>query len=272
MVEGQVRPDGAEGRIAGNGQNHPHSKDASMNTTRDPSLASCADHGGLAPFARPQETLPLQAPPGRGAPDVREGGGARAGSDYPDVYVVCPAHRAWTVSAHPVLHCCHAGAADILLKITVYREDGGESNFVHHLEGPKPASVNQIDLAEHDVILEKGGKFVWTVNCFNGQSRESFSETTLERVEMRPQFAKTLAGADPSKHARIYAENGICYKALTAPARQIAKHPDDKSLRKLRSELVLDELLVQVRRQEPLEEDKEEQSREFLDTYGSLYD
>ena len=290
-------PDGSDRRIAAHGQNHPNSRGAGMNTTRHetlpwllalilaaapftPARADNQDRGGDAKTsdnAADRKTtrkkhLSYKPPPGRGAPDIREGGGARAGSDYPDLYVVCPAHRAWTVSAHPVLHWFQSRAADIPLKITVYREEDGESIFVHHLKGPKTAGFNQIDLAEHDVALEEGRKYVWTVSYFNGESRDAFSETTFERIVLPPQLARALTDTDPSEHAWVYAENGIWYEALTALTREIAKHPGDKSLRTLRSELVLDELLVQVRAQEPLDEDKEEKAKTFLDTYGSHYD
>jgi hypothetical protein len=174
---------------------------------------------------------PLYHPP-TGKPRQRVGGGARGiGSGPVAFYSLVPEHTGRTVSEQPSLFWYLAGElpAGASLHFTLIDDTGIDPLVEAVLPRPAGVGIQRIDLAQHDVRLERGPEYEWSVALVVDPERRSNDIVTagwIDRVEPPPDLAAT---AEPG--ARSLAAHGLWYDALAAAS-------DDPPLR--------DELLREV--------------------------
>ena len=187
-------------------------------------------------------TQPVLAykPPLRGKPRARIGGGVRSASaDWPSLYALAPEHTGQTISAQPSLFWYVDGPlpGDVPLMFTLFDDTTVEPLVETKLPRPERPGIQRIDLAQHGVRLEPGTEYEWTVALVIDPERRSgdiVAAGWIDRIKPPP----GLAAGEGVSGARIYAEHGLWYDALTAVSDAIRAEPADAGLRASREALL----------------------------------
>ena len=194
----------------------------------------------------PLDTL-IYVPHDYGAPEVTETGGARAASEagakLPSLFVLAPPKLARTLSAQPTLYWYVSGPSSAPLRLTVLDFEATSPEPLLELElDPVPAAgVYGASLAEHDVRLEQGRLYEWSVALEinqEGYSNEPVAKTLLAAREADPALLTKIADAPARARVEALAGAGYWYDALELLAQQIAADDTSQPWRELRASLL----------------------------------
>jgi hypothetical protein len=182
-------------------------------------------------------------PPKRKPPKVRQGGGVRGASDkLPALLVMTPEHVGLTTRAQPSLFWFQDKATDVTFVFALLNEDTLETRVElkvthRHIE----AGINRIDLAAFGVKLDPNVTYTWSVGLSTDEelsSSDPFASGGIKRIVPSKEMSAHLGEATSIDRASYLAENAIWYDALADLARLIKAHPDDRSLRQARADLL----------------------------------
>jgi hypothetical protein len=192
------------------------------------------------------ETL-VYVPHDYGAPEVTETGGAR-GSDQsetklPNLLVLAPPKLAATLSAQPTLYWYVSGPSSAPLRLTLLDFEGTSPEPLLELElDPVPsAGVYSASLAEHDVRLERGRLYEWSVALEvnqEGYSNEPVAKTVMAAKEADPALLAKIADAPALARIEALAAAGYWYDALDLLAQQVETDDPSQPWRELRAGLL----------------------------------
>jgi Domain of Unknown Function (DUF928) len=181
-----------------------------------------------------------------GAPEVTETGGARAASpaetELPNLLVLAPPRLAATLSAQPRLYWYVSGPSSVPLRLTLLDFEGTSPEPLLEVEiEPVPAAgVYSASLAEHDVRLEEGRLYEWSVALEIDQdsySNEPVAKTVMAAKQADPALLAKIADAPARARAEALAAAGYWYDALDLLAQQIAADDPSQPWRELRASL-----------------------------------
>ena len=180
------------------------------------------------------------------APEVTEAGGVRAasqaGAELPNLLVLAPPKLAATLSAQPRLYWYLSGPSTAPLRLTLLDFEGTNPEPLLELE-LDPASAEGVysaSLAEHDVRLEPGRLYEWSVALEVGQegySNEAVAKTIMAAKEADPALLAKIADAPALARVEALAAAGYWYDALDLLAQQIAAEDRSQPWRELRAGL-----------------------------------
>ena len=184
----------------------------------------------------------IYVPHDYGAPEVTETGGARgagqAEATLPDLLVLAPPRLARTLSAQPTLYWYVSGPSSVPLRLTLLDFEGTSPEPLLELElDPVPAAgVYGASLAEHDVRLEQGRLYEWSVALEinqDGYSNEPVAKTIMAAEAADPALLAKIADAPALARIEALAAAGYWYDALDLLAQRIAADDPSQPWREL---------------------------------------
>ena len=209
--------------------------------------ASKASEQPAMPVYKPPDPKrqPLYKPPKRGKPTGRVGGGSRGiGEDaVPRILALVPEHVAQTAATQPSLFWYIDGMPqeDQRLVFTLTDSQSVEPIRESDLGAPAAAGVQRIRLSEHDVELEPGVDYEWSVAIVvdpDQRSRDTIASGWIDRVaeseapRLDPQEGNGL------ERVNTYAAAGLWYDAMSSICDLIEENPDDATLLSVRASLL----------------------------------
>ncbi|HSA80096.1 MAG TPA: DUF928 domain-containing protein [Geminicoccaceae bacterium] len=192
------------------------------------------------------ETL-VYVPHDYDAPEVTEAGGVRAASQVeaklPSLLVLAPPKLAATLSAQPRLYWYLSGPSTAPLRLTLLDFEGTspEPLLELALDTAPAEGVYSASLAEHDVRLEPGRLYEWSVALEvdqEGYSNESVAKTIMAAKEADPALLAQIADAPALARVEALAAAGYWYDAIDVIAQQIAADDSSQPWRELRAKLL----------------------------------
>ncbi len=190
----------------------------------------------------PEFRLMAYAPPKRGKPGGRIGGGTRGeGKNFPVVSVLAPDHTAHTTKAQPDLYCYVSNPTNKSIEFTLNLEQEGKTIAHEGIKGGPQEGIWRLSLSDLGVGLSPDTQYTWFVTMVldpNQPSTDVFSGGAIMRVNPSGKLEKRLAGAKEMDIPAIYAAEGIWYEALASLSRLIDKYPENKTLRLQRANLL----------------------------------
>jgi hypothetical protein len=209
------------------------------------SVAPVASEGGAKTAAEAGiPDLPSYRPPSRSAPAGRIGGGTR-GIAPPQVFAIAPDHVGLTTRKQPVLYWYLAKPAVTHFALFSVSDQGTKTLFEETSAAPVEAGMHKLDLARHGIRLQPNVAYRWVVTIGMDAKPQS-SSAGIQWIAASPEFAKRLASAPKTRHAALYAEEGIWYDAMASIGELIEQFPDDRALRAQRAALLEQADLGQV--------------------------
>lgn len=137
----------------------------------------------------PVGTAPVYAPPRRGRPRARVGGGVRGtGPKLPTLRALVPDHVALTARSQPTLlwYLSELPPGEVSLMFNLTNEDEIDPLISAKLETPTRAGIQRILLANYDFNLETGQEYEWSVALVadsESRARDLVTLGWIERVE-----------------------------------------------------------------------------------------
>ncbi len=189
-------------------------------------------------------------PHDKGAPVVTEAGGVRAVTILPKVQLLAPRRMALSLSPSPTLYWHITKAAVDDLWVTLVNADSAvvEDPLLEvRVDGVDQEGIFSVSLRSHDVVLEPGQRYVWSVALLAGSSglgTDQVAETHLEH-RTDPDLSAALDGMPVEDRTVRLAAEGYWYDAIETLSDQIA----DDSLspwRKARARLLEEASLLQA--------------------------
>lgn len=192
-----------------------------------------------------QAEIPIYTPKVDGAPTRRVGGGSRGISDVsamPFVAVLAPESTGHTVNAQPVLYWYISKSVNKSFNFILEKEQLGEIDLNNLEEIGRPLldidvenpseGIHAVDLAEHNVSLEPGVAYRWSISSVyqtsTGIMEVSSSAEIVLTEESTGLEGKLQATAD-KQHPFIYARAGYWYDAIHALSELMDKYPEESN-------------------------------------------
>jgi hypothetical protein len=112
----------------------------------------------------------------------------------------------------------------------------------------KVTGVQHLNLADHNIRLEPGVPYQWSVALVmneDSRSTDVMASGVIERVEPDKAVSSRIAGSQGMELVAAYANAGIWYDALDTISSMIASSPQDQELVAIRATL-LDQVGLQA--------------------------
>jgi hypothetical protein len=184
-------------------------------------------------FVPPNEDL--------GVPTRVEGGGTRGlGTKGPYLTLLVPEQTGHTSAASPTLYWYVSEPFPGPVRAALMAADEEEVDPVleQQLDGGVEAGFHALPLREHDVALQVGVEYEWSVTLVvdpDQPSGDIFASGTIRRAAPP---AKLPAGGDDVERLVALAGQGLWYDAIDLASRRIAARPQDATWRGMRAALL----------------------------------
>ncbi|MEN9677497.1 MAG: hypothetical protein RIS76_3393 [Verrucomicrobiota bacterium] len=177
-----------------------------------------------------------------GAPSVRLTGGSRGtGTAATTLDVLAPDDVGVTTQEQPSLFWFQSKPAEARFELTLLQENKVKPLVQVMVERSTKSGIQRLKLSDHGVKLSPGVEYQWVVALItdsDNRSSDLVASGVIKRVEPTDDLKRKVAGAPAETLAAIYGEAGIWYDALALLSDQIDAHPEDKSLREVRADLL----------------------------------
>ncbi len=195
-----------------------------------------------------QSTFAYQ-PPQRGAPQARVGGGTRgSGGESPELQVLAPDHVGLTTQAQPTLYWYAHSPVVAHIEFALIDDEAIDPLLEVETGEVKVTGVQHLNLADHNIRLEPGVPYQWSVALVmneDSRSTDVMASGVIERVEPDKAVSSRIAGSQGMELVAAYANAGIWYDALDTISSMIASSPQDQELVAIRATL-LDQVGLQA--------------------------
>lgn len=175
----------------------------------------------------------LYVPPRKGAPapGLRRGGGTRGtNKSLPMISLLAPDHVGFTLHEQPVLFWFTPTNHNLSYEFTLIADNADDPLIEAKLPSPARGGVQQIRLADYNVKLVSGVRYLWAVALVMDPEEPSanvVAKGSIERVN-RDKLEQPLSGDVTKADApRRYAEAGVWYDALMAISELMQSNPAD---------------------------------------------
>lgn len=198
----------------------------------------------------------LYRPPSRGAPGGRVGGGTRGpDADLPLLWALVPDHLGFSTEAQPRLMWYLSKATAYPVEFTLIDETGVTPIIETRLASPFEPGMHIIRLADYDVKLEKGKSYQWFVSVISDPERRSTDILVGGMIQVGDapvSVGETVQTIPPVEAAKLWAQNGFWYDAMSVISTGIQANPSDAEMHALRASL-----LEEVDLATPAQEDRQ---------------
>ncbi len=181
---------------------------------------------GLAAIAA---DAPAYKPPSRPRPTGPTSGTGSRGCDskalpVPLTPLVPNGHVGQTLSARPTFFWYLADAKPVHFALV---EQGVPKPIYETTVQPTQAGIMQVTIPANAAELAVGKEYRWSIALVCSEARFSsntFAQSWIERVELAPAVKNKLASAtSDAERARLYAETGLWFDAMTTLAKASAR-------------------------------------------------
>lgn len=183
-----------------------------------------------------------------------EGAGSRGGSkpSFPAVVALAPNHVGLVASEQPTLYFFLEEPGDAGIVFQLVETTRGETLLAIIVPGPLPRGIHPLRLADHEVQLEVGARYEWSVLSASApaDAGDSVSIGWIERKTPPQPLVEALA-ADPDRAVHAFAKSGFWYDAFAAASDRLADSPDAQSQRATLLEAVYLDKVAQAERESP---------------------
>ncbi len=160
-----------------------------------------------------------------GAPKVTETGGVRGILTAPKLFVLAPDHAARSLSPSPTLYYYVSKATEAPVQFMLLADEPRAATpiLTVELDAPAEPGIYAVALADHDVSLEAGHRYAWSVampSAGDPSSGRPIAQTLLEHLPPPDLNAFSPSGA-PFDQTVALAGQGYWYDALEIVSRQI---------------------------------------------------
>lgn len=189
--------------------------------------------------APPSPVRPAPMTGTAGVMDSRFGGGFVRGpkeQKLPNIFVYAPRNTGRTTQEQPTFYWYLSQPTKLDVVITLI-EDQGIQPLLETKVNPSGAGVQRFRLADYGAKLKPGIKYQWFVTVVPDQQRRSRDVIAAGTIERVPP-PSGLQGASQKDLARIYAQSGVFYDALSTVSNAIEGSPRDRRLQQERSSLL----------------------------------
>ena len=177
-----------------------------------------------------------------GAPSVRVTGGSRGTGDATIALdVLAPDDIGVTTQEQPSLFWFQSKPAVAKFELTLLQENKVKPIVQVMIERSTKAGIQRLKLSDQGAKLAPGVEYQWVVALVTdpeNRSSDQVASGVIKRVEPAADLKEKISKATPSSLAGVFAEAGIWYDALSVLSDQIEAHPENKSLRTTRSDLL----------------------------------
>ena len=188
-------------------------------------------------------------PPQRGAPQARVGGGTRGtGGAMPELQVLAPDHVGLTTKAQPRLYWYAHSPVAAHIEFAIIDDAAIDPLLEVETGAVKVSGVQHLDLADHNITLQPGVPYQWSVALImdeNSRSTDVIASGVVERIEPDKAASSRIAGSHGKDLVAVYANEGLWYDALDAISAMIEAAPADSGLVDIRASL-LDQVGLQA--------------------------
>ncbi len=179
----------------------------------------------LTSVRQPQLISQAFRPPDRGNPSATVGGATRGGScleaGKQPVSLLPKEQWGLTLSERPTFFWYIPASPVQQASFLLLNDDDSQVLYETTLTLPPLGGIVSLQLPPESTTLQVGKRYHWylTLNC-NSINLEAnpLIEGWVERIEADAQLAQALKQATPQTQAKLYAEAGIWYEALTTLA------------------------------------------------------
>ncbi len=200
-------------------------------------LAVGALLSGTPAVAATSSDVPVYKPPPRGAPSGRVGMGTRGMHPPPQIWALAPEHTGLTTRDQPSLYWYVSKPVAVRIEITAVSNQGVATVLETGVASPAAGGVQKMDLARYGILLQPGIEYRWSV-ILESDPRQRSNSAAIERIVASPELAKRIEATPRTKHAAVFAEEGIWYDAVESLGELIEQSPDDLALRHQRAALL----------------------------------
>jgi hypothetical protein len=185
----------------------------------------------------------IYKPPMLGQPKIRVGGGTRRpGTDEASVlHVLSPDHTGLTTQPRPTLYWYAASPTAVRLEFSLISDEKFEPLLEIETDTQRVSGIQKLDLAEHDITLQPGVFYQWSVALIADENRRStdvIASSIIKRIEPSAELTERIASSEGVERVAVYADEGIWYDALDSISSMITKAPQNKDLLAVRSSLL----------------------------------
>ncbi len=202
----------------------------------------------MQPVKEMKSTYAYQ-PPQRGAPQARVGGGTRGtGGDKPELQVLAPDHVGLTTHSQPRLYWYAYSPVAAHIEFAIINDEAIDPLLEVETGEVKVTGVQHLDLADHNIALQPGVPYQWSVALImdeDNRSTDVIASGVVERIEPGQEMSKRIAGVRGRELVAAYASEGIWYDALDEISTMIEGAPADEELVAIRATL-LDQVGLQA--------------------------
>jgi hypothetical protein len=152
--------------------------------------------------------------------------------------VLAPDHTGLTTQAQPTLYWTMRNKATIHFVITEIAEDAKPLLDAEIEKGP---GIQQMNLSRHDITLEPGKHYRWSVTQVVKESDKSeavIASGDIERIKPGEGLSRRIKRVHGLAQVDVYAIEGIWYDALQTISSMIEKTPEEQSLMTVRKSLL----------------------------------
>jgi hypothetical protein len=216
-----------------------HTAEEKQNTKTTPAVEATSQEKQRT---RGNPILPVYAPPRRGIPLTRVGASARGRHDsMPVVVVITPEHTGLTGTPQPDLYWYLSKATRTRFQFAIVNEVQVEPIMDISSNGDLPAGFNHIDLRAHDITLEPGIVYQWSVALVQDPVKRAddiISSGQIEYAEIPAALHAQLENATPDEAVRALAEAGYWYDTFARLSQMITAEPGNTTLQEERAALL----------------------------------
>jgi len=159
----------------------------------------------LVPYVPPKPVRPI--------PKIRTSqGGTRGCGGLPTITLLVPEHVGLTTQEQPQLYWHITAMSQKPVVVTLAHDEATEPLLEWQVSEPVKAGINSINLAKHDVHLESGKTYEWSLRMRCGQGESASGDLVvksyIERVQVNGQIKAVDQHGDPIDLANAYASRG----------------------------------------------------------------
>ncbi len=165
----------------------------------------------LVPYVPPKPIRPT--------PKIRTSqGGTRGCGGLPTVTLLAPEHVGLTTQEQPKLYWHISAESQKLAVVTLTHDEAIEPLLEWSVPKPMKSGVHSINIAKHDIHLEVGKTYEWSLRMVCGQGESDSGDLVvksyIERVPVSDQVKSISKNGDSIVLANAYASGGLWYDAV----------------------------------------------------------
>jgi len=175
------------------------------------------------------------------APRVRVDGSPQGtGNEATILQVLAPEHAGLTTQGQPTLYWY--ARTPVAVRFEFSQIDEGKTNTLLKIEhdSKKVAGIQQLDLGDHNISLQPGIVYQWSVTLMDESSRSksTLASGVIERIEPGEGLSSRIEKSHGIDLVNVYAIEGVWYDALETLSSMIDKSPQEKDLVAIRASLL----------------------------------